>query len=825
MKRLFDIIFSLIGLFLLLPLFAVVAILIKLQDNGSVFFTQKRIGRNFKPFGLYKFRTMVADAPKKGLPITAGNDPRITRVGRFLRKMEIDELPQLWNVLKGDMSLVGPRPAVRKYVSKYRKDYKEILKIRPGVTDIASLTYSNEETVLKDKKDPEEYYIHILLPEKIKLAKEYVKKASLVYDLKLILLTIFKLGYPQDTILKIIKTITPYRRPIVIGIQLAVFIISNYLAFFIRFEADIPPSQFELFLRYLPLLFLLRVIFMFGFSLDRGLWRYASVRDLAGITASISLGSLLFLLSVKYLFGETVYPRSIYVVDWLLNIFLLGSIRLFRRLHEKANGKTAKKTVIVIGAGDAAEMLIRDVEHSPYYPYRIIGFIDDDPKKKGLKIRNVPILGTWKDLEKIIEREDPEEFLIAIPSASPSKLQGIVNDLRQFGLPIKTLPGLWGVLSGRDSLSKVKAVEPEDVLFRAPAYDGGIELKAFFNGKSVMITGAGGSIGSELSRQIASFSPEKLILFERHEESLYKIDMELNNSSQKSEVGSQKSKIHSVVGDILDERGVSEVMERFQPQIVFHTAAYKHVPLMEDNPHEAFKTNVIGTRMVAERAKEFGVERFVLISTDKAVNSVNVMGMTKKIGEEIVHCLSKDTIISTSQLHNFPTSTKYITVRFGNVLDSSGSVVPLFKEQIKRGGPVTVTHPDIIRYFMTIPEAVSLVLQAAAMGNGGEIFVLDMGKPVKILNLAKRMISLYGYKPGVDIDITFVGLRPGEKLYEELFNSDEIIEKTAHPKINMAISNGRVDQNILESLSNPKIFRNAADIKNILNELTQHHSK
>lgn len=820
MKRLFDIVFSLIGLLLLLPLFAAVSVLIKIESRGHVFFTQKRIGRNLKPFNLYKFRTMVVDAPEKGRPITVKGDPRITKFGRFLRKTKIDELPQLLNVLKGDMSLVGPRPEVRKYVSKYRKDYKEILKIRPGITDIASLTYSNEEAVLKDKKDPEEYYIHILLPEKIKLSKEYVKKASLIYDLKLIFLTIFKLVYPRDTISKIINIIAPYRRPIVTGIQLSIFIISNYLAFFIRFDGNIPSFEFDLFLRYLPILVFLRIIFLFSFSLDRGLWRYASVRDLLNITAAVSLGSLLFFFSVRYLSGETSYPRSIYVIDWFINIFLLGGIRLLRRLHERANGKQGDtKQVIVIGAGDAAEMLLRDIEHSLSYPYEVTGLIDDDPRKKGLKIRNVPILGTRKDLKKIVEKNEPEEFLIAIPSASPSKIQSIIKDLRQFGLPIKTLPSLWNILSGRDSLSKIKVVEPEDVLFRAPVYKESGDLKTFFKGKRVMVTGAGGSIGSELSRQIASFKPEHLILFERHEESLYKIDMELrsqlNQASQTLNVPPFNPL--PIIGDILDEKRVSNVMEKFRPQVVFHAAAYKHVPLMEENPYEAFKTNVIGTKIVAGKAVDFNVERFVLISTDKAVNPVNVMGKTKKIAEEIVQYLSEDTKMRRWE------ETKYITVRFGNVLESSGSVVLLFKEQIKKGGPVTVTHPDITRYFMTIPEAVNLVLQAAAMGNGGEVFVLDMGKPVKILDLAKRMTSLYGYKPGVDIDITFTGLRPGEKLYEELFNSYETIEKTSHPKINKAISNGIVNQNILEileSFNNPEPFRDNPDIKNILFKLT-----
>ena len=806
MKRAFDIFLSLIGLILLLPVLAIVAFLIKITTSpGPVLFVQKRIGRNLRPFNLCKFRTMVPDAPEKGRPFTAGNDPRVTRLGRFLRKTKIDELPQLWNVLEGDMSFVGPRPEVWEYVSKYRDDYEEILKIRPGITDIASLAYSDEEAVLKGREDPEGYYVHVLLPEKIKLAREYVRKASLLYDLELICRTVLKLAYPYETVLRMINALSPYRRTAVIGVQLGIFTASNYLAFLIRFDAGVPPSQVYLFLRYLPLLLLCRVFFLFVFSLDRGLWRYASIRDLRSIAAATSLGSLLFVLGTRYFVGNMSYPRSVFIIDWFLNIFLLGGVRIFRRLHEKARDKSMKKRSIVIGAGDAAEMLLRDIEQSHYYPYEVAGLIDDNPGKKGLRLRGVPILGTRKDLAAILEREKPDEFIIAMPSTDPSALQGIVKDLRQYGKPIKTLPRLWDILSGRDSLLRIKPMEPEDILFRAPVCDNSVGLKGFFDGKRVMITGAGGSIGAELSRQVASFNPEKLVLFERHEESLYEVGMELNS------LFANPSFVATVIGDILDEKRVAWAMERFRPQIVLHAAAYKHVPLMEGNPSEAFKTNIMGTRLVAEKAKDFDVERFVLISTDKAVNPVNIMGMTKKVAEEIVGALSE-----------LATSTKFVTVRFGNVLESSGSVVPLFKEQIKRGGPVTVTHPDITRYFMTIPEAVSLVLQAAAMGKGGEVFVLDMGKVIKILDLAKRMIGLYGYKPGIDIDITFTGLRPGEKLHEELFNGYEMTEKTSHPGINKAISNGGYKQDVLlalDAFKSVEPLTENLDIKNTLTEL------
>jgi len=807
-KRGFDIFFSSIGLVLLAPLFVLVAFLVKWDGAGPVFFVQKRVGKRFRCFDLLKFRSMVPDAVKRGGLITAENDPRVTKIGRFLRKTKIDELPQLWNVLKGEMSLVGPRPEVEKYVTARQDDYQEILDIRPGITDVASLTYRDEEKVLEGKADPEEYYLHMVLPEKIKLAKEYVRKASLVYDLKIIALTLFKLIYPHDTIHKMIAALTPYRRPIVIAIQIGVFILSNYLAFFVRFDGEIPGMELTSFLRYLPLLVLLRIIFLFVFSLGKGLWRYVGVRDLLNITSAVSVGSVGFVIIVRYFFADAFYPRSIYVLDWFFNIFLLGGLRLFRRFHEKEIGQqTFKRRILVVGAGNGAEMLLRDVESNPFYRYKVVGLIDDNPVKKGLTLRNIPILGTRKELMSIVEREKPDEFLIAIPSISRSEFEDIVRDVRQYGLPIKTLPSLWSLLSGKGFSNSMQVIEPEDILFRAPACNGSVDLEDFIRGKRVLVTGAGGSIGSELSRQIASFQPEKLILFERHEENLYRIDKSLRTLYADS-----SRFVAALIGDILDERRMGEVMEEYRPHVVFHAAAYKHVPLMEDNAYEAFRTNVLGTRIVAEKARGAGVERFILVSTDKAVNPVNVMGMTKKIAEEMIYSISKD-------VGN--RGPRFIVVRFGNVLESSGSVVPLFREQIQKGGPVTVTHPEITRYFMTLSEAVRLVLQAAAVGKGGEVFVLDMGRPVKILDLAKRMISLYGYKPGVDIEIVFTGLRPGEKLHEELFNSYEKSEKTSHAKINVANSNGRYRKNIVETVAELKTPELRGDNRGMKNSLDQ----
>lgn len=799
MKRIFDIFFSTLGLICLSPLFLLVSILIKLTSPGPVFFKQERIGKNFRPFLLYKFRTMVPDAAQRGHLITAGDDKRITRIGRILRKTKIDELPQLINVLKGDMSLVGPRPEVRKYVEMYRKDYEEILKIRPGITDIASLKFRNEEELLKGKENYEEYYAHVILPEKIKLAKEYLKKMSLWFDVKLILKTIFSILYPTHTINDTIEKLGPYRQPLAVFIQISLFTLSNYLAFFLRFDGDIPDREIGLFFKYLPLLLFLRTIFLFSFDLHKGLWRYASIQDALSIFYSVTLSSLSFFAIVRYAFKVYVYPRSVYFIDAVLSFLFLSGIRLFRRLHVVLeDAKSYKKRLLIIGAGDAAELLLREIEHSPQYSYQVIGLIDDNPQKKGIRIRGIKVLGTRKDLPHIMTNENPDEVLIAIPSANAEVLRHIVEDIRQYGKPVKIMHGLWQVLSGNGLLSQIKALEPEDLLFRPPVFSRCDELKTFYMQKCIMVTGAGGSIGSELSRQLAQFTPKLLILFEKHEESLYKIDLELKNRFK-------QTNIVSIIGGVTNKARIKEVMETYRPQIIFHAAAYKHVPLMEYNPSEAFKNNVIGTKTIGEMASQYKVEKFIFISTDKAVNPINIMGMTKKIGELIMLQLSQNS------------ATKYTAVRFGNVLDSSGSVVPLFREQIRKGGPVTVTHPEITRYFMTIPEAVHLVLHATVISQGGEIFVLDMGKPVKILELAKRMIELYGYIPGKDIEVVFTGLRPREKLHEELFNKNERVEKTSHPKILRARPNSQkraVLEKIEPFLNKEKITKE--DLKQLL---------
>ncbi len=778
LKRIFDLLAGLGGVLFLFPLAAAAAVLLRLKNSGPVFTREERLGKGFRKFIIYGFGPTNGKSSGAFLP-SLKPDERKERVLRFIEKAKICKAPQFWNVLRGDMSLFGPKPETEELIRRFEEDFRGILKIRPGMIDPISLVSGNGHGNGKRIQPSDESYLHVGLPERVKLAGLYAEKSSLLYDIKFIFRALFKKLYPSSRIQALARDLAGFRRPVVVGIQTGIFALSNYLAFYIRFEGDVPEGYlYSFFLYYLPLLLSTRVLLLFAFSLDKGVWRYASLRDLISILSATTLGSLLFFGAVS-VFMEEIYPRSVMVTDWFLNIFLLGGIRMFWRLHQnELKAQLGRKRTLIIGAGDAADLLIRDISRSAFYPHEIVGLIDDDPKSKGLRIRDIPVLGDRRELRSIVEKVKPEEFIIAIPSASREHFKEIVKDLRQYGLPILALPSFWSILNGNGDLSSLNVIDPEDILFRPPVSEAVAGVEELLRGKTVMVTGAGGSIGSELCRQILSFRPSCLLLLERHEESLFKIEREL---------GAKKDgplSVIPVIGDILDMKRVGGVFEEFRPEIVFHAAAYKHVPLMESNPYEAFRTNAGGTRIMAEAARKYGAQRFVLISTDKAVNPISVMGMTKKIAEEIVRTAG-------SALSPSNPEAKFVTVRFGNVLGSSGSVVPLFTEQIKKGGPVTVTHPEMVRYFMTIPEAVNLVLQAATLGESGDIFVLDMGKPIKILDLAKRMIGLQGYRPGTDIEIRFVGLRPGEKLQEELFNSYEIVEKTPHPKILKAISEGK----------------------------------
>ena len=543
---------------------------------------------------------------------------------------------------------------------------------------------------------------------------------------------------------------------------------SMYLALLFRFEGRIESTHMAMFLRILPLIILARLVIFWFFGLYRGIWRYAGVKDFFSIIKAVTLGSAILTAAIFFL--RLPYSRTVLAVDWLLNLAFIGgtrfTVRMWREWYLEKRRRTIKR-VLIVGAGDAGEMVLREMRSYSGTEYLPIGFIDDHRRKQGMSIHGVKVLGRRGDIPRVVKERNIEEVIIAIPSASGKVIRNIVSICEEAGVKCKTIPGLNELIRGHVNIKEVRDIELEDLL-RRPAVEMNIrEVSSYLKGKKVLVTGAGGSIGSELCRQVSRFNPLSLMTLDHNENNLFYLEHELNKINGNN---SGAVDMNIVVGDIRDKDKLRSIFERFQPEIIFHAAAHKHVPLMERAPEETVKNNVIGTDNLASLADEHKVEKFINISTDKAVNPTSVMGASKRVAEMIVQAKGNS-------------GTCFVSVRFGNVLGSEGSVIPLFRRQIAEGGPVTVTHREATRYFMTIPEAVQLIVQAGAMGKGGEVFVLDMGKPVKILNLARNLITLSGFKPDEDITIEFVGLRPGEKLHEEPLTTEEGVKATRHRQI------------------------------------------
>ncbi|RFU67117.1 polysaccharide biosynthesis protein [Peribacillus saganii] len=505
-------------------------------------------------------------------------------------------------------------------------------------------------------------------------------------------------------------------------------------------------------------------LFSFIYKLYNKVWEYASIGELVTIVKAVTF-SIMTTAVVQQIVIHDIYFRAL-MLAWMLHVLLIGGSRFSWRIYRDRyiKPKTAEKRALIIGAGAAGTMLVRQLMNKRDTGIKPVAFIDDDRKKYKLQILGLPVVGNSSHIAKTVETLRIDKIIIAIPSLNKNEMKRIFEECAKTTASTKIMPMIEDVMLGRVSVNQFRDVEVEDLLGREPVELDIDSISEFLTGKTVLVTGAGGSIGSEICRQIGKFNPSKLVLLGHGENSIYQIDMELR-SKYKSEF-----EIIPVIADIQDRYRMFEVMEQHKPDVVYHAAAHKHVPLMEYNPKEAVKNNIFGTKNVAEAADAFGVKNFVLVSSDKAVNPTNIMGATKRVAEMVIQQLDKES------------STSFVAVRFGNVLGSRGSVIPLFKKQIQAGGPVTVTHPDMTRYFMTIPEASRLVIQAGALARGGEIFVLDMGEPVKIVDLAKNLITLSGYSID-EIGINFSGIRPGEKMYEELLNENEVHSKQVFPKI------------------------------------------
>ncbi|MGB9129550.1 MAG: nucleoside-diphosphate sugar epimerase/dehydratase [Thiobacillus sp.] len=547
-------------------------------------------------------------------------------------------------------------------------------------------------------------------------------------------------------------------------------------AYWLRFNLAVPPEYQMAALSTLAWVVPLQAVVFWRFGLYRGIWRFASLPDLKRIVMAVGLAALLIPVALILFRVSAVVPRSVLILDPLLLVVLMGGSRLAYRAWKEHRLSSVlhpdSKPVLVAGAGSAADFLLRELARNPA-GFHVVGLLDDSRDKQGRLVQGIPVLGALDDAAAVAKKMEVDDIVLALPSAAHEVRKRITQACAEVGLNVMTIPSLEDLVSGRVSVSSLRRIELDDLLGRDPVQLDDSGLHQLLTGQVVMVTGAGGSIGSELCRQIARFTPARLVLFEQSELALYAMEQELPQRFPNLAIA-------PVIGDAKNAAWVNQVMSEYRPAVVFHAAAYKHVPLMENgNAWEAVRNNVLGTQVVAAAAQTHGVAKFVMISTDKAVNPTNVMGATKRLAEMACQAMQQ------RQPDQQPGGTRFVSVRFGNVLGSSGSVIPKFQKQIEAGGPVTVTHPEITRFFMSIPEAAQLVLQAGMMGEGGEIFVLDMGEPVRIADLARLMIRL----SGADADrirIEYTGLRPGEKLYEELLADDESTLPTPHPKLRVA---------------------------------------
>jgi len=569
---------------------------------------------------------------------------------------------------------------------------------------------------------------------------------------------------------------------LIIAVDICLLVGAYWLSYAIRFEGQIPAHHWNNLVSTLPYIVCFKLFTFFMFGLYKGMWRYTSLVDLLNLLKATLTSSFGIMLGVLFMFQARGFARSVFIIDGMLTFIFIGGFRVtirlllsetpsglpsfhevFTRRSEKKHQRL-KKRLLIIGAGNAGEKILREIRDNPRLNYEVVGFLDDDHKKKGMKIHGVSVLGSIPRIHDMAFQDEMDEILIAVPSASAKQMRRIIEACEGTGLKSRTTPGIGELIDGRISFNTIREVSYEDLLGRDPI---DLDLKSigdYLKDRVILVTGAGGSIGSELCRQIEQFKPKNLILFDKTENSLFHIEMEFRHRFP-------DLSITPVLGSVQHWVFLEKLFLEHKPQVVFHAAAFKHVPIVELNPWEGIFNNVLGTKNITEASHRFGVERFIMVSTDKAVRPSSIMGATKRVAEMATCC------------YEASDASRFLAVRFGNVIGSEGSVVHLFKRQIERFGPVTVTHREMTRYFMTIPEACKLILQAGALGEGGEIFILDMGTPIKIMDMARDLIRRSGFKPDVDIEIKEIGLRPGEKLHEELITEGEGIVRTPHEKI------------------------------------------
>jgi FlaA1/EpsC-like NDP-sugar epimerase/lipopolysaccharide/colanic/teichoic acid biosynthesis glycosyltransferase len=772
-KRGFDFVIATVALVVLSPAFLAIAVLIKRDSAGPVFYRGERIGRNGTWFRVYKFRTMVPDADRGDPGIPARDDPTITRFGRRLRRSGLDKLPQLINVVRGEMSLVGPRPEIPGIVDRYPPLFQRLLVLRPGITSPASLAYRNEERLIRTNPSR---YVEVILPDRLALDIRYLLRHSVWTDLRIIAQTV-GVVFGLDSVAyrwlaRSLRRIVPW-----LLLDAPVIAAAFYVALFLRLLDTTSGVDGHLgaMTRWTVPLLILYLVMTFLWGVHRRIWRFASaadVRPIFGATATataIALGFDVFISGT----GPRLLPLGVILLGGFFSacgmVFTRYSSRLLRGVLPA--GRVGEGTrAIIYGAGDAGQHLaLRLLTHQSGEVYDLVGFVDDDPRKRGQRIHGLPVLGGRQDLAHITERRRIDLIIIAINNVRGEDLRQILTTAQQTTAQIRIIPSVFEVVSVASAAPLLREVRVEDLLGRQAVQLHRDACQRVVRGKVVLVTGGSGSVGSELCRQVAQFEPKQLVVVDNNETGLYDLEIALRTRFRELAVT-------VVIADVTDSGRMDAVFAELKPQVIFHAAAYKHVPLMERFPQEAVKVNVGGTAVVLEVARRRGAEYFVFVSTDKAVEPHSVMGATKRIAEMLV----------IGGAHKGGTengSTRCTAVRFGNVLGSRGSVVPTFTRQIDLGGPVTVTHPDMTRYFMDVSEAAGLIIQAASFTQGGDIFMLEMGERIRVDDLARKMIRMRGLRPEIDIPIVYTGVRPGEKLHEELAFAEEGREPTDHPLV------------------------------------------
>jgi FlaA1/EpsC-like NDP-sugar epimerase/lipopolysaccharide/colanic/teichoic acid biosynthesis glycosyltransferase len=790
-KRLLDLVLGTIALILAVPIMALVAVAVAVDSTGPIVYGARRVGRGGHEFTMWKFRSMARGADAVGPPVTGAYDFRVTRVGAFLRRTKLDELPQLINVLAGQMALVGPRPEAPTYVEHWTNEERQILAFRPGMTGPTQIAYINEEELLVG--DPDAVYADELMHAKLAVDLDYVRRFSLRRDLAILWKTLVGILSAGER-----RSNRPRRRytlserlasarlgPILLDAILAA--VAAALAVGLRIDRNNIFAAIATYWVFVPLAAIVRPAgFLIGGAYLR-VWRYPTVSDAALVVSSLAAGSLImtiliFVVMQPWAFpGSVGFPRSAIIIEFLLSFIVLGGIRFASRIRQQGLDETAgaplvagpPRPVLIYGAGEAGAILAREMRRNRALRLEPVAFLDDDLAKRGQRIYGIEVVGGMQDLPLAVAEREVSEVVVALPRIGGDRLRHIVALCEAANVAVRTLPAVDELLDETVSVNRVRPVRVEDLLRRDPIDIPEEPMRQLVGGHTVLVTGAGGSIGSELCRQVAALGARRLVLLERAETPLFYVDEELRRRFPALEVA-------AVIGDVTDDGAVQRLLDRERPQVVFHAAAQKHVPLSEANPASTVWTNVRGTRVVTEAAVRSGVDAFIFISTDKAVDPSSIMGATKRIGEELVRFLG------ASQPGRF------VIVRFGNVMGSQGSVLELFRQQIADGGPVTVTHPDMTRYFMTIPEAVRLILHAGAVGRTGDVHVLNMGQPIRITDLAHDLIRLSAPSGGRDIQVVFTGLRPGEKLEETLFGADEEALETDSPFLLVARSSEQV---------------------------------